>query len=64
MSWLLYGSYAREVQTQNSDVDIVIEAIRELSFSEVMRLQEYFTKKLNKKVDLLEKKAIKHNMII
>ena len=56
-----YGSYARGEQTKNSDVDIVIEAIRDLSFREVMRIQEYFKRKLKVKVGLLEKKDIKHN---
>jgi len=56
-----YGSYARGEQTQNSDVDIIIEANGQLSFNEVMRIQEYFEKKLNKKVDLFEKKDIKPN---
>ncbi|MBW8051146.1 MAG: DUF86 domain-containing protein [Cytophagales bacterium] len=56
-----YGSYARGEQTKNSDVDIVIEAIRDLSFGEVLRIQEYFKRKLKVKVGLLEKKDIKKN---
>ena len=48
----LFGSYARDEQTENSDVDIVIEPPANISLLGLIGVQFELEKALDKKVDL------------
>ena len=58
----IFGSYARGEQTEESDIDIMVEFDENNypSFSEYLELIEYLEKILGLKVDLITKKSI-HN---
>ncbi|MCK6622937.1 MAG: nucleotidyltransferase family protein [Calditrichaceae bacterium] len=55
----LFGSFVREEQTQNSDIDILVEFDRPIGFFKFLELEEYLTGRLGRKVELVSKKALK-----
>ena len=54
----LFGSYAKEVQNEESDVDIIVEFERPIGLK-FIELAEYIEKILGKKIDILTPDGIK-----
>ena len=57
-SLAVFGSYARNQQGENSDLDILVEFSRPVGF-EFFRAQRFIEEKLGLKVDLVTRDAIK-----
>lgn len=55
----VFGSMARGDNTNSSDVDILVEFSQPVGFFKFIDLEEYLTKLIGKKVDLVTKKALK-----
>lgn len=55
----LFGSYVRDEQKDESDVDILVEFSKPIGFFKFMELEEYLSKKLGVKVDLVTPDALK-----
>ena len=57
----LFGSYARDEQTDTSDIDIIVlfDDNTEDLFDKRFALREYIKSKFNKKVDVCHEQAIK-----
>lgn len=57
----LFGSYARDEQTEQSDVDILIEMSEDTTnmFDKRLQLQELLMKQFSKKVDVCHEPALK-----
>lgn len=55
----IFGSYSRNKQKKKSDVDILIEFSEPVSLFSYIELKNHLSKLLNKKVDLVTKKALK-----
>lgn len=55
----IFGSYVREEQKKQSDLDILVEFEKPVDFFEFLELEEYPEKLLNVKVDLVLKRALK-----
>jgi len=55
----IFGSYVREEARPDSDVDILVEFERPIGFFKFLELEEYLTKLIGVKVDLVSKKALK-----
>jgi hypothetical protein len=55
----VFGSVARGEMTAQSDVDILVEFEKSVSFFEFLDLEEYLSELLHRKVDLVTKKALK-----
>lgn len=55
----VFGSYVRETQQKESDVDILIEFEEPISLLEFIALERQLSKILGKKVDLVMKTALK-----
>ena len=55
----IFGSYARDEQDKNSDVDILVEIKRPMGLIKLMGLERRLSGLLNAKVDLVTKKALK-----
>ena len=56
----IFGSYSRQEQTENSDIDIAVEINdRDMSLIGFVRLIRLLEEALNRKVDLVEYSAIK-----
>ena len=54
----LFGSYVRDEQTDQSDVDILVEFDGPVAF-EFLDLHEYLEKLFRKKVDLVTRRSLK-----
>ena len=54
----IFGSYARNEATKNSDVDILIQFKGRKSLFDLVRLEMYLEKKIGRKVDLVEYSTI------
>lgn len=55
----LFGSYSREEQSESSDIDILIQAPKNYSLLDLVRLKLLLEKSLKKSVDLVEYQTIK-----
>ncbi len=55
----VFGSVVRDEQTEKSDVDILVEFDSPVGFFDFVRLENFLSEKLNKKVDLVSKKSLK-----
>ena len=55
----IFGSVATGENTGSSDVDILVEFSEPIGFFKFIELEEFLSKILGKKVDLVTKKAIK-----
>lgn len=58
---VLFGSYAKGIANEHSDIDIVIDSRGELLNIEFFGVLEDITEKLNKKIDLFEIAEIRKN---
>ena len=56
-----FGSFSREEQNEDSDIDILVEFNRPLGW-EFFDLQELLEKELQRKVDLVSIKALKEQL--
>ncbi|HOV14637.1 MAG TPA: nucleotidyltransferase family protein [Spirochaetota bacterium] len=54
----LFGSYARNEATEDSDIDLIYEndSEKSMSYIDFVELDEYLTKSFNKKVELVNYK--------
>ncbi|HGJ66440.1 TPA: nucleotidyltransferase, partial [bacterium] len=55
----IFGSFVRNEQKRNSDLDILVEFEEPIGLFKFMDLEEYLKKLLGIKVDLVSKKALK-----
>ena len=55
----LFGSYARDEQNEDSDLDMLVEFLEPVDFFEFMRLEFHLTDLLNIKVDLVTPDALR-----
>jgi predicted nucleotidyltransferase len=55
----LFGSYAREEQTETSDIDMLVEFEAPVGFIKFMELENYLSDMLGTKVDLVTPDALK-----
>lgn len=55
----IFGSYSFGDFKKNSDVDILVEFKEPISLFKFMKLEDYLSCKLGKKVDLVSKNGIK-----
>ena len=58
----IFGSYSRNEQRIDSDVDILVEFERPVGLITFVRLQEYLERLLGVKVDLVTKGALKKRL--
>lgn len=55
----VFGSVARGDNTRSSDVDVLVEFSQPVGFFKFIELEDYLSKILGIKVDLVTKKALK-----
>ena len=58
----LFGSYSKNKQHKNSDIDILIEFNKSISLLKYLKLSNILSKKTGKKIDLVMKSALKKNI--
>ena len=54
----IFGSVARDEDTESSDIDILYNFKDTIGFSKFLNLQEYLVEKLVKKVDLIDERFV------
>lgn len=55
----IFGSYVRNENRINSDIDILVELEKPMGFFKFIRLERYLSELLGAKVDLVTKNALK-----
>ena len=55
----IFGSYVRNEQKENSDLDILVDFEKPIGLFKFMELEEYLSNLLNIKIDLVSRKALK-----
>jgi len=55
----IFGSFVRDEQHEDSDVDILVEFERPIGFFRFLELEEHLCELLGAKVDLVSKKALR-----
>ncbi|MEA2003749.1 MAG: nucleotidyltransferase family protein [archaeon] len=55
----LFGSYARSEQTEESDIDLLVEFAEPMGFVKFIELEDHLSEKLGAKVDLVTPDALK-----
>ena len=55
----LFGSYAREEQSQTRDIDVLVDFEVPVGFFKFIELEDYLSNKLGVKVDLVTPDALK-----
>ncbi len=55
----IFGSYVRNENKKNSDIDILVELEKPMGFFKFIRLERYLSELLGAKVDLVTKNALK-----
>ena len=55
----IFGSYAKGMQNENSDIDMLVEVERPMGIVKFIKLGNYLSQLLGIKVDLVTKKALK-----
>jgi len=58
----VFGSYVRLENDSESDLDLLVSFTNSPSLLKFIQLEDYLTEKLEVKVDLVMKKALKKNM--
>jgi len=59
----ILGSYARNEQTKNSDIDILVKFNKGITLLQLIRLENELTEKLGIKVDLVTEGALNNNKL-
>lgn len=55
----IFGSRAKGLSTKKSDIDVIVELDKPIGFFLFIELEEFLSKLLRKKVDLVTKNALK-----
>ena len=58
----VFGSFVRGEEKRGSDIDILVEFEKVPDLLEFIALEEYLRKLLKKKVDLIRKEAVRHEL--
>lgn len=54
---MLFGSYAKGDQTENSDIDMIVKN-SDLGFLEMSRIRQQLSSKIGKKIDLISEEDV------
>ncbi len=58
----IFGSYAKGLEDEQSDVDILVEIERPMGLIKFIKIEQYLSKILNRTVDLLTFESLKSYM--
>lgn len=59
-NFLLFGSYAKNLQTVDSDIDLLVNFKKPVDIFDFIDLQEYISNLFNKKIDLGTPNSLKN----
>jgi len=55
----VFGSFTRDEQTDQSDIDLLVEFSKPVGYVHLMRLEEFISGRLGKQVDLVTSDSLK-----
>ena len=58
----IFGSYVRDEQKKESDIDLLVEILRPISLLELAGAEIYLTEVLKAKVDLVPKRSVREEL--
>ncbi len=58
----MFGSYVRGEQSEDSDIDVLVEFDRDVSLLDVSALQIYLSEKLEAKVDVVLRRSVRREL--
>jgi uncharacterized protein len=58
----IFGSFARNEETNESDIDILVEFVGTPGMKEFFQAEEFLEKLLNRKIDMVREKAIRKEL--
>lgn len=58
----LFGSYAREEQTEKSDIDLLVEFEKPIDFFKLVELEDHLSELLGAKVEVVTPDALKERI--
>ena len=58
----IFGSYARGDESEGSDIDVLVEFLKDASLFDLVRLGDFLEERLHCKVDIVSQKAIKEEI--
>ncbi len=58
----IFGSYVRDEQKKESDIDLLVEILRPISLLELAGAEIYLTEVLKTKVDLVPKRSVREEL--
>ena len=58
----IFGSYARDQQTEQSDIDILVDFEPNATLIDVVGAEFYLQEKLNTKIDIVSNRALKQEI--
>ena len=58
----IFGSYAREEENENSDVDVLVEFLDNATLFELVGLGDFLEEKLNCKIDIVSQRAVREEI--
>ena len=58
----VFGSYIRNEETSESDIDILVEFTETPGMKEFFQAEDYLEKLLNRKIDMVREKAIRKEL--
>ena len=61
-NFFLFGSYAKGLQTNESDIDLLVEFSKEVDMFTMLDLQEFLADLFGKKIDLGTPQGLKNNI--
>ncbi len=59
----IFGSYAREEQNQNSDIDILVEFHKGATLLDLVGLSNFLEERLQTKVDVVSQRAVRKELV-
>lgn len=58
----IFGSYVRGEQTENSDIDVLVDFIETPTLFDLVELEDYLSEELGVKIDLVHKPGLKEQI--
>ncbi len=56
----IFGSIVKDLETKDSDIDILVDFFEPITIFTFIDLEDFLTLKLDRKVDLVSEKGLKH----
>lgn len=60
----IFGSFARNEMTDNSDIDVLVEYSRGTTILDIVKMKEELYQLIGRKIDLVSKRAVRKSIMM